>query len=435
MHHRKLRFLGTALLIVISVTSKAQFSVEAQLRNRFEVRDGYQKLANKDATPAAFMSQRTRVGFVYNTDNFRFKFTPQDVRIWGDEQNATLAGVTGDNASLDMFEGYGEIKIGEDNWLSVGRQTLVYDNQWLLSARNWNQNGVSSDAVVLKINQFDWNIHLGGTWNTQKEASSDNIFPVDKYKTLNFLWANRKFSDNIKISLLHIASGQTETDTTNKIHFRQTSGIFGQMQFSNLTVVTNGYYQYGKNQAGKDVGAFLGFVDISYSINPLIFGLGANYLSGNKKVGADMTTDNLFDPIYTARHRYFGFIDYFRTFSSHTKQGGLSDIFTYVEYKPFKGFSIQNTGHLFHLAQTNSTTPNSKFLGYENDLVFKYKFADWGTAELGHAMFFPEKALKELQNVPENKFSQFLYIQLTLTPILYSACKKTPIAALCLTSK
>ncbi len=419
MQNAIIKYIVFVFLGVVSYHVKGQFSIAAQLRNRFEIRDGYQKLAAQGATPAVFVSQRTRVTFGYKTENFRFVFSPQDVRIWGEEQKATLAGVTGDNASLDMFEGYGEIRIGAENWLSVGRQTLIYDNQWLLSARNWNQNGISNDAVVLKIKQFDRNIHLAGSWNTQKEAFADNIFPTDRYKTLNFLWVNRKFSDNLKVSMLHVASGQTETDSTNKIHFRQTTGFYGEWTLSGVTVVTNTYYQYGKNQTGAKVSAYLGFVDISYSIDPLILGFGANYLSGSKKVGAEMTTDNLFDPLYTSRHWYFGFIDYFRTFNTHTKQGGLSDVFAYFEYKPFKGFSIQNTGHLFHLAQTNSSTPDSKFLGYENDLVLKYKFADCGTAELGNSMVFPEKALKEIQNVVESKLSQFFYLQLTLTPVLF----------------
>ena len=47
-----------ALFMAVSAI-QAQFSINAQLRNRFEVRDGYQKLATDGAAPAVFVSQRT----------------------------------------------------------------------------------------------------------------------------------------------------------------------------------------------------------------------------------------------------------------------------------------------------------------------------------------------------------------------------------------
>lgn len=421
-NHKKMKLkylIHLAFFLSISVNSYSQFIIDAQLRNRFELRDGYRSLAIEGSTPTGLIWQRTRITFSYETETFRLKLTPQDVRLWGDESQRSSTGVFGDDASFELFEGCAELKFGNLGWLSVGRQSFKYDNQRILAARNWNNNGLTYDAILFKLKATDWNIHLGSTWNSLQEASSDNTYPSNRIKNLNFLWFNRKFSDNLSLSLLHIASGVTETDTTNTLHYKQTTGFYTTYVTDNLNLWGEAYYQYGKNNTGKDVRAFLFAADAGYKIGNLTPGIGITYLSGNGKTGADQTTDNLFDILYGARHRFYGYIDYFRNFASHTNQGGLADYYFYLDYKILKSVSIRNIGHIFRLAQTNPTTPDDKNLGYENDLVFKYNFSDWGILESGYSFYAPTEALEAIQGVDNAKFSQFLYVQLILTPTLF----------------
>jgi len=397
---------GLIFISNFSGNVSGQFKIDAQYRPRFELRDGYQKLASKGETPAVFVSQRSRLILSYETENFKLKFTPQDVRIWGDEKIASIGGVHGDTASLDLFEAYAEIKLGAIGWISVGRQQIVYDNEWLLGSRNWNQNGNASDAIVFKFKPGSWNIHLAAAWNTKSEASSGNIYPTDRYKSLNFLWINSEIMENWNLSLLQIASGLTLTDSTNDLNFRYTSGLYSDYNNGNLSLNGNAYYQYGKNQKGMAVGAYLLAADVCYKAGIFTPGLGVSLHSGNSTTGALQKKDNLFDLMYSPRHKYFGFMDYFRTFSTNTKQAS-------------KSVSLRNIGHYFRLAETNSGTPDNKNLGYENDLVLKYKFSDWGVLEAGYLFILPTTALETLQNVPDSKFSQFCYLQLTLTPNLF----------------
>ncbi len=162
----------------------AQFSVDAQLRSRFEIRDGYQKLAAEGLNPAVFISQRTRLSFSYESKLLKVKVTPQDVRIWGDQTVQSPTGV-GDNPSLDLLEAYAELKIGNNGWISAGRQQLVYDNKRLLGDRNWNQTGIAYDAVVFKLLTGNSNIHAGAVWNTLMETTSENLYPTSRIKSLN----------------------------------------------------------------------------------------------------------------------------------------------------------------------------------------------------------------------------------------------------------
>lgn len=414
-----MRVFLTIILVTFScLDSLCQFQVDAQLRNRFEVRDGYQKLAEAGSAPAIQISQRTRISFIYVTEKIKIKIAPQDVRLWGGDAVVNSTGVPS-NTNIGLFEGFAEIRTGEFGWLSVGRQQLVYDSRRLLGDRQWNQNGMSYDALVMKLKLSDWNLHLGGTWNTLTDARSGNLYPSSRVKTIGYVWANRAFSEFFSTSFLHISSGVTETDTTGNLNFRQTTGVYYTYRRENLNMWGNVFYQYGKNRSGKDVRAVLADFDLSYKNGRITPGFGLGYLSGNSTTGAGQTTDRLFDVLAGNRHSFFGIMDYFRSFPSDTRQGGLADYYFYIDYKISTSVSIRNTGHYFRLAQTNSGTPLNKNLGYENDLVLKYKMSDWGAFESGYSFFLPTTTLKTVQGVPNEKFSQFLYVQLTLTPILF----------------
>ena len=419
----------TTIFLVLFQTAftsnlRAQFKVDAELRNRSEVRDGYTKLASEGATPAFLITQRTRISFSYESDNLKLKITPQDVRIWGDDTYFSISGNNGNNASIDLFEGYADIKISKKGWFSVGRQQLVYDNQSILSNANWNQNGISSDAALLKLKLNEWNVHLAGSWNTALQLTSDNLYPTDRYKSVDFLWINRQFSDRFKLSLIHIASGRTETDTTNNINFRQTSGLYTAFKIKNFSFWGDLYFQYGKSQPGKKVSAMLLDVEGSYNLKSFSTGAALSYISGNSKNVGNLTTDHLFEPIYRSRHTFNGFLDYYTTYPKQTANGGLMDIYVFIDSTPLKSFSIRNNLHFYQLAQTNPGTPTDKNLGAENDLILKYRFSDWGSLESGYLFYLPTETLKSVQNVPNGKFSQFLYLQLLITPTLFKSEQK-----------
>ncbi|MCB2221682.1 MAG: alginate export family protein [Bacteroidetes bacterium] len=407
-----------SLILINADQVTAQFKIDAQLRNRFEFRDGYQQLLPDRANPAFLISQRSRLSFFWQNKNLRIRFTPQDVRVWGDEELASSTGVFGDHASLDLFEGFAEIKAGEYLWISIGRQQLVYDNQRLLAGRNWNQLGISYDAVITKLNLQEWNLHIGVSWNNRIEQIAENPYDPGRIKTLNFLWLNRQILKNLRLSLIQMATGVTKTDSTNTLFFRQTSGFFAEVKLERFTFWADAYYQYGKNDTGNGVSAFLAGSDISYQIGKLTPGAGFTYISGNKFTGEKVNTDHLFDIFYGARHRFLGYMDYFRNIPSHTKQGGIQDFYAYLNLKINNSISIQDAGHLLFLGHNNFSEQNERALGFENDLVFQYKFNEWSAVEGGYLFLLPTETLRTIQDVKDSQFAQFVYLQLTFTPVM-----------------
>lgn len=418
----KIKFIPRLIVLAIiclfiSTKLQAQFRIDAQYRPRAELWDGYGKLSSNNTTPTLFISQRTRLSLQYEIENLKIRFTPQDVRVWGDEELSSSTGVFGDKASLDLFEAYVEIKAGKIGWISVGRQQLVYDQERMLGSRNWNQYGLSYDAAILKSKVGPWNIHAGASWNSYDAGLINNLYSHQRIKSLNFLWANRNFNKKLNLSFLHIASGVTQTDSTNSLYFKQTTGIYIDFKSNGFSSKGNIYYQYGKNNTGTNVNAFLLDDDVAYTIGKLKPGLGLSYLSGNNNPSGN--SDKLFDVLYGARHRYFGYMDYYRDFAKHSRQGGLTDLYSYVEYSISESLALTSLFHYFQLAQTNEMIPENKNLGFESDWMLSYNFNGWGTIKSGYAFYLPSDSFKILQAVPDNKFSQFFYLELTIKTNLF----------------
>ncbi|WP_157202519.1 alginate export family protein [Marinilabilia salmonicolor] len=411
-HLRALFLLVVFSQMPLAVTG--QMKVYVEYRPRFEYRDGYKELLSEGASPSLIASQRLRMSVSYKSDGIRLKVTLQDIRIWGDEQISSSTGVFGDEGSFDLFEGYAELRLWDKSWVSVGRQQLSYDNQRLLSGRNWNQHGLSYDAVVFKTHRGTWDIHAGTSWNSLSATTSGNTYPSERIKSLNFLWLKKNLGEQLNVSLSHIASGVTETDSTNAMNFRQTSGLYAQFSDGTLSVKGNFYYQYGENQTGNAVSAYLMDVDAALLLGRYTGGAGFSYLSGND--GGDTETDNLFDLLYGARHRFFGHMDYFRNMASHTGGGGLSDWYGFLGYKMSDKVFLKNTTHFFSLAETNQNTPESKSLGMENEVELKYKFNDWGSLKAGWLFYVPTDSFRQMQGVGNERFPNFAFVELTISP-------------------
>jgi hypothetical protein len=414
------KLLLFSLLFCISLILRAQLSVDAQLRPRLEFRDGVQRLLPEGTTPAVLISQRTRLAITYQTNDLKIRIVPQDVRVWGDEQNANLTGNFGDQASFDMLEGFVEAKLKDEIWISAGRQQLHYDDGWLISDRNWNQHGSSWDAVVLKTKPAGSDLHIGAVWNNFNQKWSDHLYPSSRVKSINYLWFSRNIFKKTNVSLLYMNVGVTKNDSSEVLYYRHTAGVRGEHKREKLYAGINAYYQTGVNTKGKPVSAMLGAIDVRYSGEKYLAGLSIAYLSGNSKTGAEMKTDQLFDMHFGARHKFFGFMDYFTNHGAHTAQGGLVDYALTLNYKFSKKVSIRNIFHHFRLAQTNMLTGANPDLGFENDLIFQMKTSDWGMLELGYCLYLPSETLKLIQNVNNPGFAHFAYVQFTVNTNIFS---------------
>ena len=415
---------------LITANSFAQFSIKAELRPRAEFRNGYKALNDSINYPAFFVSQRTRLIFNYSDKKFKIGISLQDVRVWGDFTSFSSTGVFGNRASTYLNQAWLELFLTKYSSLTIGRQYLIYDDQRFLSARNWNQNSLSYDALVYKFKKNTFVFDLGFSLNNQRENVFGNEYPLDIMKTLNFLYLKKQFS-KLNISILGIASGYQKDRTAETIYLRATTGTYLEYKTGNLSVSASGYYQFGKNKTGLDVNAYLLSANTKYNIGKFKLGTGIDIISGKNELKTDssyINKDQMFSVLYGGRHRFYGNMDYFSNLPLATSGGGLVDIFATLNYKLTSTTALGVTYHFFAL-QNNVIDPTytgqdikalKKSLGSELDLNFSWTLSKIINLKGGYSFMLPTNSLEIIQGIDPGKsdFPSWAWIMLTVKPKL-----------------
>ena len=143
----KLKFTLLTLLVLFTISSKAQFSIDGELRPRTEYRHGFGTLIAKDAEPGFGISTRARLNFGYKADAYEIFMSMQDVMVWGENRQILPKDL---NNSFAIFQAWAKIKLGENISTKLGRQVLSYDDQRIMGGLDWAQQGRNHDAVLLK---------------------------------------------------------------------------------------------------------------------------------------------------------------------------------------------------------------------------------------------------------------------------------------------
>ena len=415
---------------LITSNSFAQLSIKAELRPRAEFRNGYKALNDSVNDPAFFVSQRTRLIFNYSDEKFKIGISLQDVRVWGDFTYSSSTGVFGNRASTYLNQAWLELFINKYSSLTIGRQYLIYDDQRLLSARNWNQNSLSYDALVYKFKKNTFIFDLGFSLNNKRENIFGNNYPYNVIKTLNFLYLKKNIN-KLSVSVLAIASGYQKHGTAETIYMRATTGSYLEYKTEKLFVSASGYYQFGKNKTGMDVNAYLLSANAKYNIGKFKLGAGIDVVSGKNELKTDssyINKDQMFSVLYGTRHKFFGNMDYFSNLPAATDGGGLVDIFATLNYKLFPKTNVGMAYHFFAL-QNNVIDPTytgpdikalKKSLGSELDLNFSWTLSKVINLKGGYSFMLPTNSLEIIQGIDPGKsnFSSWAWIMLTVKPKL-----------------
>ncbi|MCK4637918.1 MAG: alginate export family protein, partial [Bacteroidales bacterium] len=390
--------------LMISANLFAQLSIKAELRPRAEFRNGYKALNDSVNDPAFFVSQRTRLIFNYSDEKFKIGISLQDVRVWGDFTYSSSTGVFGNRASTYLNQAWLELFINKYSSLTIGRQYLIYDDQRLLSARNWNQNSLSYDALVYKFKKNTFIFDLGFSLNNKRENIFGNNYPHNIIKTLNFLYLKKNIN-KLSVSVLAIASGYQKRGTAETIYLRATTGTYLEYKTENLFISASGYYQFGKNKTGMDVNAYLLSAKTKYNIGKFKLGAGIDVASGKNKLKTDssyINKDQMFSVLYGSRHKFYGNMDYFSYLPIATSGGGLVDIFATLNYKLSSITGLGVAYHFFAL-QNNVIDPTyteqdtkalKKSLGSELDLNFSWTLSKIINLKGGYSFMLPTNSLE-----------------------------------------
>lgn len=171
--------VSTFIFCTVCSSVDGQFSLNAQLRTRTEIRNGFGNLVVQGASKAAFTSQRTRLVFGYKWDRLTFGASIQDVRVWGQDASSIT---NNDGNRLMLHEAWTDLivankadttvkfKLVDQMSIKIGRQELIYDDSRLIGNLDWLQQARRHDMALLKTVHHGWQIDLGYAFNQNADA-------------------------------------------------------------------------------------------------------------------------------------------------------------------------------------------------------------------------------------------------------------------------
>lgn len=413
------------LIIVLQQALYAQFSINAEFRPRAEIRHGYKMLADDSLRedPAAFVSQRTRLRFDYKANKYSMRITLHNVGTWGEVVSKSAA------ATVGVYEAWFDMPLTDSIHIKIGRQELKYDNERLQSINNWNQVGASHDAVLLYYVKNNWKADIGAAWNQTGTPNFGNDYSLaaSNYKSLNFIWLERKLRKHSLIASV-IADGYQKTGTKSTIYMRYTMGGGGNFSLSdNISIIGRYFYQTGKTQTGQDISAWHGLFDLKVNIPKKgDITLGSDFMSGNDMEDTANTKLNAFTNLYGSAHRFNGSMDYFGKLPSATSNAGLIDLYLKSKWILSDKINLLADFHYFMLQNNlvvDSKTLNAS-LGKEIDLVFRYKISKEAVFDLGYSHLLADATMETISGGDYKSMNYFVYCMLTFKPTLFSSEKK-----------
>lgn len=428
----------TAIIASTATISNAQMTLTGELRPRFEYLHGFGSPADTLQKSAQFIHQRTRLNFGYKADKFKIGIVLQDVRVWGNQSQLNLGDGGG---SFGIHEGWAEYYFTKKISMKLGRQEISYDDQRILGAVDWAQQGRSHDAFVLKFTDSTFAAHAGVAYNQNATSTVGTSYSTAKsYKEMQYLWLNKQIK-SINISLLALNVGQQSPVNINSTRYVTTAGTRVEYKTKSLFAGINFYYQMGDDMTlttkgePKKVAAMLGGLDVAYTIKEkFTVGLGYEYISGQSQTDTTTAYKNInhsFNPVFGTNHKFNGYMDYYYV-GNHINNVGLQDIILRLKYKT-KKWNIALDFHEFmttadvldtkELVATGKYTAMNSSLGTEIDLTFGYNLSDNVVLTAGYSHYLATETLGIIKNVKDwkgdgrtDQISNWGYVMIAFKP-------------------
>ena len=411
---------------------KNSIDITAQIRPRFEYRNGaYLPLQDGDA-PAILVNNRTRLNFEYNNaDRLKVYVSLQNVNIWGQAPQIQATDKTG---GMSVFEAYAAFPLAEQVNIKLGRQVIALDDDRIFGSLDWHPAGRSHDAVNINwapnedftlrgFVAYNQTYAGNNAVNTSKGQYHDPAIGQD-YQHLEALHAHYSIAPTQQLSFLFANLGyrNDQTAPNAKTQNIQTFGAHYTGKSDEVTYGATAYLQTGKNKS-----AYMFALNAGYRFSP-IFALtaGLDYLSGN---ASDDTSgkDKAFNPFSGTNHKFYGFMDYYFVGKADNRtifpaQGLLNPYLT-ANVRTGEKSNLSATYHFFApAAKYQVGTKKHSSYGSEIDLVYSLKVQPFVGLQLGYSTYLVNEGTKVLKATPNPRaYQDWLWCSLNINPKIFSA--------------
>lgn len=397
-----------------------EFEASLQLRPRLEYRNGFKTLLDGQQEAITFISQRSRLQLGFKNEALSLQFSLQNVRTWGDVTPVT----TFDKNGVAVFEAYAQYRVNDRVFVRLGRQILSYDNQRILGALDWAQQGQSHDAMLINIDPAaNHKFQLVGALNEDGEDLFSNPYLVNTYKNLQLAHYNIKMGASA-VSFMFLNTGyEFNLDAaTRKTQYIQTFGSYYSINTGSWFGDLGVYGQTGE-RAGKDVNAFYAGGNLNYRLNGTwAIGAGAEYFSGTK-ISEGEGSNRSFSPLFGTNHGFNGHMDYFYA-GNHFNSVGLKDLYGKLSFR-INQAELHVMPHVFYSGVSIIDTEGNEnsYLGTEIDIFGSHKIRKDLTASLGYSQMFGSKTLEILKGGDATRTQNWAWVMISFHPQLFSVSK------------
>lgn len=398
--------ISVASSTIPAMALDSNWTITGQVRPRFEYRNGYRNLPTPNSEPAAFVSQRTRLGVSYMAEpRARFTIVVQDVRTWGDELSTADASA----GNIDVHIANVELTPRKSITIQVGRQQYSYDEDRILGPTDWRQHGRVHDAVRLKLHSRQTDVHVSVSHHEQGEpTSSASYFNTDNYEDMFLLWGSTH-SGRLHASALALYDSY---DRTYRVLIQDRWTLGGRLELNSVPFSSRveGYYQLGRHKIftqersgewtriQRDLGAYLAALSLTLAGERRSFTLWYDYLSGDNDANDDEY--GVFDVPYGSNHKSYGWADLFIRMPEDTKDHGLQDLAAKTQFRRVGPLTIDCHLHYFALSQDD--VQGKRGLGFEADLMATAVVMPNVKLQAGYSLVLPSEALKRLKSGSDN---------------------------------
>lgn len=375
------QLISLLLLSALTITAGAsekpenQLSATLQLRPRAEYRNGALSPRFTGALPAGFINNRTRLNLNYKTQGLTMGFSVQNAGVWGQDPQVSR------NANLGVYEAWARLNTADGWFMKFGRQTLVYDDERLLGALDWNTAGRSHDVLKLGFEGKEHQAHLALAFNQNSEKTIGGTYynAAQPYKTMQLLWYQYGGSSSFRPSFmflnLGIENGNSIIGKSDPAYMQTLGTHLVTKATEQLTITGSAYYQMGKTINDASISAWMLAVQGSYKLSDQwTANLGTDILSGEENRNKN-TTYNAFNPLYGTHHKFYGAMDYFYASSFRANLNpGLWDSYAGVSIKTSKKLSLSAYYHYFAITADINDNGNSLTKGLGSELDFQVDY-------------------------------------------------------------
>ncbi len=411
------------LFILLGYTSSAwaQFTLEGEIRPRAEFRDGYRMMPTGDDSPAGQINQRTRLSLAFDHEGrISTRISLQDTRLWG--EYLTMDG----RSSLGLYEAWIALDPSENLRIKAGRQELRYDTQRLMAFNDWALTGRTHDALTFRYTtEGGSRLHVGAAFNQSDNRLFETHYPLNNYKTLNYIWYNTQLTDDLNASLHAIADGYEHPDDADEFNLRYTLASYLVYDVTpNLNFRLYPSYQLGKTAWGQNINAFYVMLEAVASMTVYMQNtLGLEIFSGMDQVD-EGDTFTAFDDLYGVGHARQGFMDYFTNFPDHTQNAGLINPYLKNSYHISETTTLSADLHLFFI-QNDYPDPLTgeaidSYLGTEIDLVLTHRFNEFTQILFGYSTLFGSESMEVISGGDSGEYAHWAFAMIRMSPSFLS---------------